>query len=371
MRQEASVRGPRRSSGVTLIELMVVLALMAVLMGLGVSMYTNLGKQGVFTATVARVLSTLNRVRNSSMTHPAALQVNAGDIDKGEENSIRGVEYVNMFSSQCEPTEEGVLQGALDRNGSLPPTASFREGIIGRALFLDGGAVDCGDYPAMDATEGVSVDLWVYPTGLTGGTLVRRGEGLGLSLTRQVEGMGIRLELGFRSPPPAAAAGAAPGAGSSATSASDPTESRTFDVRGVSVPANRWTRIIATYDKSKVEKNVQVFVDLGRGPVERFSQREKNPLAPSRKSHLYLGGGGGDGAAFRGGIDDLRIEGILGEAFEPFPAQVKVLGPSRKVFFAGGKLDQTHHSLAETIVIQYGRREKTILIGLEGNIVNK
>ena len=59
-------RSPSRAApdrGVTLVEILVVLALMATLMGLGISMYTNLGKQGVFTASVGRVLSTVNRVR--------------------------------------------------------------------------------------------------------------------------------------------------------------------------------------------------------------------------------------------------------------------------------------------------------------------
>ncbi len=262
------------------------------------------------------------------------------------------------------------MQGALDRNGILPGSASFREGVIGKALFLEGGAVDCGNYPAYDATEGVSVDLWVYPTANASGTLVRRGEGLGLYLVRQGEGMGVRFELSF-----AAVSGSAATATPAGTPSAKPesiiVETRRFEARGAGIPVNRWTRILASYDKSRADRNVQIFVDFGRGPVEKLAQKEHARLAPSSKVHLYLGGGGGDGSSFRGGIDDVRVQGILGESYEPFPPQVMVVGPSRKLYFTGGKLDSAHHTLAQTLVIRYGKREKTLVIGTEGNIVSK
>ena len=347
--------------GVTIIELLVVLTLMAALLGLGISMYTNLGRQGVFTASAVRVLSTLNRVRNSSMTHAAGLQVNAGDPQKGQENSVRGVEFITMCSTQCEPPGQGEpdLQGALDRNGILPPGAVFKEGVIGKGLFLEGGgAVDFGNHPAYDATEGVSVDVWVYPANNGGGTLVHRGEGLGLYLVRQGEGLTVRFELAF-------AAGPVTPGGAKPESAI--VETRRFEPRGLEIPVKKWSRIVASYDRFFVT----VAVDTGRGPVEKLRERETQPLAPSRTTSLYVGGGGGQGASFRGGIDDLRIEGVLGEAYEPFPPQVLVDGPTRRIRFAAGKLDPAYHTRPEVLVLRYGRRERKIVIGLEGNVTDK
>lgn len=336
-----------------------VLTLMATLLGLGISMYTNLGKQGVFTATTTKVLGTMNRVRNSSMTHPAAMQINAGDPEKGLENSIRGVEFVPMFASQCEPPtkeEPDLLLGALDRNGLLPPGSEFRTGVIGRALWLTGGgAVDCGNHPAYDATEGVAIDVWVYPETEAGGTIVSRGEGLGLSLVRQAGGPGVRFEIAF-------ATGTRTGATSTESSY---VETRKFEPAGVILPLKRWSRIVASYDRS----SVVVAIDTGHGPVEKHRERAQEPLAPSRKARLFLGGGGG--TSFRGGIDGLRIEGVLGETYEPFPAQVTVDGPTRKIRFLEGKLDPNHHTRPETITIRYGKRVREITIGLEGNVTSK
>ena len=337
---------------------MVVLALMATLMGIGISMYANLGKQGVFSATSARVLASINRVRNSSMTHPAALQVNAGDPDKGQEVSVRGVEFVTMAASQCEPPAEGetTLQGALDRNAEIPPGATFQADVIGKAIFLaGGGALDFGNHPAYDATEGVSIDVWVNPTSNGSGTIVRRGEGLGLYLTRGAEGPGIRFELAFASAPPTTA-----GVPESAI-----VETRKFEAGSAVVPINRWSRIVATYDRSAVT----ISLDTGRGPVEKFRERESSPLAPSRKASLYVGGG--SDSSFRGGIDDLRIEGVLGETYEPFPPQVLVEGPTRRIRFLGGRLDSAYHSRPETVVLKFGSRTRSIVIGLEGGVESK
>ena len=347
-----------RESGVTLIELMVVLALMATLLGIGISMYANLGKQGLFSATTARVLSSINRVRNSSMSHPAALQVNAGDPEKGQENSIRGVEFVTMAATQFEPPskEETRIAGALDRNADVPPGATFQDGVVGKAISLaGGGALDFGNHPAYDATEGVSIDIWVCPSTAGTGTLVKRGEGLGLYLVRGGDGPSVRLELGF----------AAAGVGVSTNPESTVMETRKFEARSAVLPVGRWSRIVATYDRSAVT----ISIDVGRGPVEKLRERETAPLAPSRKSNLYVGGG--SDSSFKGLLDDLRIEGVLGENYEPFPPQVVVEGPTRRIRFLGGRLDPAYHSRPEHLVLKYGRRTKEIVVGLEGNVESK
>ena len=347
----------RRAAGVTLIELLVVLALIGALLGLGIGMYANLGKQGVFTATVGRVLSTLNRVRNSSMTHPAALQVHAGDPDKGETNAVQGLEFVTMFQTQCEPPAEGTnfIVGALDRNGELPPAAVFKDGVMGKAIFLEGNAIRCGNHPAYDATRGIAIDLWIYPTVATAGTLVRRGTGLDLSTTREEEGVGVRWVLGFASSG-AVVEGAKPG--------SVTAETAEFHAKDAVLPLNRWSRIVATYDGA----HVVIAVDLGRGPVERLRQVVNKPLAPSSQDELFIGGGK---TSFRGGIDDVRLEAVLGESYEPFAPLIRVEGKSRRIYFLNGKLDPSRHSRPESLVLTFGKRRKEIVIGLEGNLIQK
>jgi len=349
-----------RAAGVTLVELLVVLALIGVLMGIGISMYANLGKQSVFSASVTRVLSAINRVRNSSVTHPAALQLTAGSAEKGDLSSIRGIEFVTMFQSQCEPLSaenNEVLVGAYGRDGRLTPGAEFRDGVIGKALFVRGAAVNCGNYSAYDATDGVAVDLWVFPEGNQGGTLVSRGSGLSLSLLRRGTGLGIRFDLAF----------AAGTEDASTATASTIAITRSFEPKDFVLPPNRWTRIRASYDRSAVV----LAVDQGRGPVERFRQPERGALMPTREAELFLAGGGGAGASFLGGIDDVRIEGVLGENPEPLPHPIEILGRSRRIWFLGGKLDPAHHSRPETIILKSGKREREVVIGTEGTILQK
>lgn len=347
-------------AGFTLVEILVVLALMAVLMGIGVSMFTNLGKQGVFSTTVSRVLSTLNRVRNSSMSHPAALQITAGDPGKGEENAVQGIEFVPLWQSQCEEPAKGAdpttLVGALDRNGLLPAGAVFKDGILGKALFLEGGgAVDCGNYSVYDATEGIAIDLWVFPTTLAGGTLVHRGESLTLSLVRQNEGLGVRLDLGFAS------------VGASGKAESSLREGRHFEPKDATLPLQRWSRILVTYDRN----HVVLLLDTGRGAVEKLRKEEKAPLSPQPDANLYIGGGGAGGSSFRGGIDDVRIEGVVGSDYTPFAEGVSIQGPTRRIYFRNGKLDGSRHSRPETLILRYGQRERQIVVGMEGNVVSK
>ena len=356
---DRTARRSRGDDGVTLIELLVVLALNGALHGLGIGMYANLGKQGVFSATVGRVLSTMNRVRNSSMTHPAALQIHGGDPEKGQLNAVQGLEFVTMWQSQCEPPAPGTnyIAGALDRNGEVPAAASFKSGVMGQAVFLEGSAIRCGNYPAYDATRGISIDMWIYPTVATSGVLVRRGNGLELSTTREEGGVGIRWVLGFAAGG-AVVEGAKPG--------SVTAENREFHPKDAVLPLNKWSRILCTYDGS----DVVIAVDLGRGPVERLREKTRGePLAPSSEDELFIGGGGK--GSFRGGIDDVRLESVLGESFEPFAAQIKVEGKSRRIYFLNGKLDPTRHSRPETILLTYGKRRKEIVIGLEGNLEQK
>ena len=349
----------RGEGGVTLIELLVVLALIGALLGLGIGMYANLGKQGVFSATTGRVLSTLNRVRNSSMTHPAALEVHAGNPDKGDLSSVQGLEFVTMWQSQCEPPAAGTsyIAGALDRNGELPPAATFKDGVMGKAIFLEGSAIRCGNHPAYDATRGISLDLWVYPTVATSGTLIRRGNSLELATTREEGGVGVRWILGF-------AAGGAQVEGAKPGSVT--AETREFHPKDAVLPLNKWSRILCTYDGS----HVVIATDLGRGPVERLREAVPGhiPLAPSSQDELFVGGGK---SSFRGGIDDVRLEAVLGESYEPFAPLIQIEGKSKRIHFLNGKLDPSRHSRSESIVLVYGKRRKEIVIGLEGNLEQK
>jgi hypothetical protein len=244
-----------------------------------------------------------------------------------------------------------ILPAALDRDAELPGAARFVPGVLGQALYLEGGGrVDCGNHPAYDATEGISIELWVHPLSDRGGVLVQRGTGFAAALDKRAEGLTPRFDLNF-------ASGTADEKGNLTSVVA---ESRTFEAKGAIVPVKRWSRVIFTYDRSAVT----IAVDTGRGPVERLRVEEKATLLPSKDARLFLGGG--EAAAFHGYIDDVRVDGVLAGAAQPLPREMRVVGPSRRIHFLRGRLHPAHHSRAESIVLESGKRRREILVSTEG-----
>lgn len=159
----------RRTAGMTLTELLVVLAILAFIMSVSIGVYRKVGTVYTLPATASHVTSIIRAAHNYSVSSgvPSKVFIDAG----GEEHRITafGFELVANWHfedeapGEDEPFEEGtVLDGAKRDRGTVEGVVFGVPGKIGQALYFeDGGAVVADDQARYGCQHGFSVDAWV------------------------------------------------------------------------------------------------------------------------------------------------------------------------------------------------------------------
>jgi prepilin-type N-terminal cleavage/methylation domain-containing protein len=160
MPEQSSKRS--RSSGFTLLELMVTMAIAASLMGLGAGLFTTMGRRTAAENALASTSSIVVNVRNASSRFPAMIAVDpeAGTVQAMAQEVRQELHFdPRAFEGVAEPQYAKGIEGRdCDWLGASPEPTSGR---VGGALRLSGGRVDCGNYAAYDVTDGISVELYV------------------------------------------------------------------------------------------------------------------------------------------------------------------------------------------------------------------
>ncbi len=341
---------PAGDRGFTLIEVLIVMAIISVLLGFGIGMYTALGRLGKEKQARNTIIETINAVKNSSKSWDAALVLDP------QRNLVYGLEYRVVLSSNFEPDGGGrevvglaYKNGTIRGDGRLEP---YPEGHTGGGLVSDSGVVvDFGNFAEYDLVEGVSVSVWVYPTTNQGMWLVKKGNSWGIRLRPGSAGPVVEGWIAYGEK------GRSPGL-------SRPSPER-YSVPDHELVRNRWNRVVMTYDRTIVTISIDSY---GLGAVERFRKEETRPMEPDPDAPLTVGA---DDGPLVGRLDDLKVAGILAGDERPLPPEVAIAGKPRKIFFRDGKLDPTHHRGPETIVLLYEGVESPITIGMLGNILVK
>jgi len=339
-----------KSAGFTLIEVLVVMAIISALMGFGIGMYQSLSSLGKATQARNTIIETMQQVKGSSLKMDAALVVDP------QGNRVYGLEFGTVASCNFEPptdpdADTTIIQGlsykvGKNTGGELKP---FPYGHTGGAVgFPAGGEVDFGNFADYDLVEGVTLEIWVYPTANITADLIRKGGSYGMRVKR---GPGAPIVEGFLNLGEMTTENGVVAAGK-----------ERFDTGTYTLKLNHWNGIRVKYDRNTISIALNVH---GRGMVERFVKRdEKRPLAPDLDAHLIVGA-----AQFQGRLDDLKVFGILAGGERKLPNDVMIEGDKvRTIFFKGGKLDPRHHQAPETIILIYAGVASPITIGLLGNI---
>jgi prepilin-type N-terminal cleavage/methylation domain-containing protein len=345
----------KRTAGFTLVEILVVMAIISVLMGFGIGMFQSLGAGGKFTQADATVRGTIRAVRYSSQSWPAALAVDT------ERNMVYGLEFRTVASCSFEApvgddTTQGVIglsykHGTIRGDGSLKP---YPFGHTGGGLgFQSGGTVDFGNYSEYDLTEGVSLSIWVYPTENAQMDLLRKGNSYGIRLRR---GPGAPIVEGFLNLDESVG-GQTRGA------------RQAYLVPDRPLTLNRWNRVVMNYDRTAVSIAVDSF---GRGPLERLRQSESRKIVPDNEAQLTVGGQDGP---IVGRVDDMMVAGILAGAERTLPTEVtlKPRGPKGEIKtwqirMRDGKLDPEFHRAAASIFLLFSGQEYEVRVNLMGEI---
>jgi len=336
----------RLERGLTLLELLLVMAIMGVVFGLGLGAFASLAPPD--DSSLGLVRSTLRAASNQALsreTQARVVFVREGDAGGGEAGSLRPSQ---LFAAGTWQFEDLNLTGAFGIHGDGTALRIVDDGFIGRALSLASPGAearfDVKSDPAFDPSDGFVIELSLRPspTAALGGHVLNIGRVIGIDLLPDGSLRGWispRFEDGKTRDQVAAQ-------GASFLFAESPAHS---------LAAGRWSRVRLEYDRRRLA------IDVDGRPYERL---------PSTLAVRELAGpmvlSSADDKGFRGDVDKLVVS--LFQIMEPLelPSGVTFTpgSPREVVFGGGGGLDHEVHRGPVEIGLRF-------LDDNEGSHVNK
>lgn len=143
--------------GFTLLELMVVIALISMLLGIGSALFTHRGEQLALKMAAYQTAAVLQSAQNASLQENMASTV----LVFAKENTL---EVWSHRLAGVWHLEDAKAQGAWGRNGRATDVTAV-PGKIGKALFFEAGKskLDCGKVSTFGLSDGFHLSFWVYP----------------------------------------------------------------------------------------------------------------------------------------------------------------------------------------------------------------
>ena len=269
--------------GVTLLELLVVISIIAVISGIGLAFFSHSNRQLDFQGTAGEIISILRYARSTARTEKMLTRVM---IDPAK----REIYYFKRQTLGLWHFEDDALEistGAFNRPAKLLEGARLTDdGKFGRAVLMDGiGLIDCGDIPVVSPEQGLEIEAWVYLFGATFQTIVEKhGE-----YSFQIESDGsLTARVGHLSLTTASAL----------------------------VPLNCWAHLMFVYDT----ETLRIFINKQSVAVVDGKTELKND-----RSYLTISS---PGSRFNGKIDEVKINAIVkSEIFKLQPSDLVITAP--------------------------------------------
>ncbi len=300
----------RGTAGLTLMELMVVMTIMAVVLGMSSAFLSKLNRGYRFTSSVNQVATTIRSARNYALSS----------------GSLSGVQIVELDGSWriAALSQKAIAHWHLEGSGSdksggfsLTGGAGLVEGKVGNGVMLiEGGKLTAGPTAKLPAGLGVAISGWFYPMGGGGGqqTLFDFG---GALIVRLDGDNSVNASVGgkkVRTPP------------------------------GVMVPF-KWTQVEVVYDRASLSLSIDGVLLAEVACVA--------PLPRSAKAFTV----GHAKSSFIGRVDEVALSTIFRPEEVILPDGVEVTQTVAQVRFdRQGYLDPLHHSGPALIWI-YSKRE--------------
>lgn len=348
-----------RTAGVTLIELLMVIALIAIIFGSGLGMFAGLNPAR--RATVGLVQNTLRSAHNSSVARQAPARVRFDLASKRKDPDAKlqpdtmtaaGMRVIGTWHF-----EDDQLRGAFGLDGVNLGGYLVDDGFQGKALSFNGAApesrIEIGVHqdPAYDFRYGFDIGLALRPERKQGARVLTLGDSVKIETTSRGG-----IVAYFR---------AEAVSESGIVSAGAWTVFRTEDRL---LQTGAWTRVRVVYDC----RVMNVYID--GAPVQPMVAGELAPELEANahvwkiNSGLILGGGQ---VPFPGAIDQLIVSTVAASETISIPAGTNLADdtPLEIVFAAGGSLDAAVHTkpLVLTVVFDDGTTED-IYVGLYGTV---
>ncbi len=337
--RRAPAAARRRAGGFTLVELLLVVALLGVMMGLGLGLFArlDLGERVVR----SQVVSQLRAARNHAVARQASANV---ELD-AKDGIVRpsGLRVVGTFQF-----EDPSLEGALGQLPSMIGGRQVDDGWQGRAIDFvgepDGAHVAWPVHQdgAWNPRHGWSISLAVKYSGQDGGSLLALGESLGIGLG------GDGSFSAWFAPELFDEAGETRRGGRVSLSSAP----------GV-VPRGRWVVLEARYDRVRFE----LWVDGARRAHIAEDAPVWPPEGPLRLCPSQV--------PFRGAVDRLVVACASRDDGYQLPqgARLDPAGPSLVRFAPGGMLDRSIHQEPVRIrILKDEAPEEVVVVQMSGAV---
>ena len=335
----SSGRDVRGVEGFTLIELLLVMALMALVLGVGVGMFTrlDLGDR----VAVALLQDALRSAQNFAVARAAPARVRL-DAQRGE-IECEGMLVVGTWHFESLPPV-----GAFGIDGAAQGGHLVDDGFQGKALSFAGEParsrveIPVQDDPAWNLRQGFQLRCALRPAREVGGAVLALGETLGLETT---EAGGLRAWF-----------------------APEVQDERSAVRRGQRIPIDappaslvpeRWSVVELQYDR----RRLRLLVDGARA-----AEVEETAPVSAVDAALVLSPGN---RAFPGAIDNLSVSATASRETSVLPRGVRLAAgtPPEIRFAAGGGLDRELHREPVKLALELldGRRA-SVLVNLFGTV---
>jgi prepilin-type N-terminal cleavage/methylation domain-containing protein len=330
---------PSAQRGFTLIELMLVISIMALLLGIGLGVFSrlDLGDR----ATQSLVENAIRSAHNWSVARHAPARVT---IDAKEGTLLtEGLAVIGTWHFEKQP-----IEGAFGLDGVMGGGRLVEDGFQGRALSFVGEPphsrveVPVQQDPSYDLRRGFALYCALRVEAGRGGALLKIGDSVGLNVTGESSVQGwflseTRDDQGL------------PQRGGTVQIETPP----------LALPSARWAEVELRYDR----RHLELFVD--ETLVARVA--ESSPVWKI-EGPLVISPGI---APFQGAIDNLVISAVAGEEEIRLPKTVAFAKdvPRQILFAPGGELDRFAHREPLRVALEFeDGREVPILVNLYGTV---
>jgi len=323
---------PPRVAGFTVLELLVTLALISLVMGVGVGVFLNLTPSSTLSAGNALVESLLRSARNFCRAHDTEAVVVA-DFDRHEVYAL-ALRAVGQWHF-----EDAGTTGAFGRDGTIADSKIVEGGTVGKCLRPGKrGEVDCGVSVAFDPTEGIGLFADVRPERDEPGTIFAKGGGYWLSIDKDFHlhgGVGV--------------------SDSGRSEARSAVQAESGDIRLV---PERWARVGLIYN------GVDLRLYINAMEVARVQEGRK--MCPDPEARLRISAAE---RPFPGLIDEATVYAVSGGDRRQLPKGVVLAEGDRMIRFdATGRLDPRFHLKPAVLVLKGQNRTARIEVGLYGTV---
>lgn len=353
-------RAQEPTAGFTLMELVVILAILGVIAGMSIGAYQEVARQNILPASASRISSIIRSARNFSVSSslPSRVYVDTRD----QRVSAFGFELVASWSfEELEIAEVGdELERGIEIMGAFrEPAEAFGvievgDGKIGRGLvFLDEGAsLVAPRRPRYDSPRGFSLEAWIqfYQRPLDKGEGSRRDGSF--NDPRREEQYAILSRPGSWEFGVLGDGALYAVIGDADTPSSD----QTFVAATASgeVLGSRWSHVRASFDGLELILEVngteRPWAPEGFERVDERDWPELPTEVPAGDFELMVSH---PKRFFYGGIDEVKVRIALEPQTFDLPDEVRLLGKSRIIRFdSRGGLDPIHHS--NPVVVRVG-----------------